>query len=190
MPHFDMPCPHTFTLLLLCTLIALLSTHTMERLQLVEYPSEGFRRMLMMVLLGNIAGTFVWDRLMHLVFAPTILFAGFSSITREVRQRGFASAASPQPHALRRFAYTASSGAMPSSAHCLTPPLLVFADWSSQCALIGHSQDHQDAGHCRRHHVLHCISRSGSVGGVRAPDGGLRRAGARNRMRSARRSFS
>lgn len=52
-------------------------------LQLVEYPSEGFRRMLMSVLVLNIGATFVWDRLMHFIFARQILFAGFSSITRD-----------------------------------------------------------------------------------------------------------
>ncbi|EGD75693.1 hypothetical protein PTSG_07811 [Salpingoeca rosetta] len=52
-------------------------------LQLVEYPSEGFRKTLSFVLIGNVVGTIVWDRLMHLIFAPTILFAGFKSITKE-----------------------------------------------------------------------------------------------------------
>merc|ERR1712146_266622 len=49
--------------------------------QLVEYPSEGFQRALMALLAFDIVGTFCWDRLMLLVFAPKILVASFAGTT-------------------------------------------------------------------------------------------------------------
>ena len=54
------------------------------RFQLVEYPSEGFQRTLMTILVVDVAGTLIWDRLMLLFFAPDILFASMKDVTFSV----------------------------------------------------------------------------------------------------------
>eukprot|EP00049_Salpingoeca_infusionum_P025583 m.20377 g.20377 ORF g.20377 m.20377 type:complete len:1339 (+) comp8156_c0_seq2:3-4019(+) len=56
-------------------------------LQLVEYPSDGFGQHFMFVLVFNILGTFLWDRLMLAIFARDVLMASLKSITvQDVRQ--------------------------------------------------------------------------------------------------------
>lgn len=59
---------------------------TLFSLQLVEYPSEGFQYRLMFVLLANVIGVFVWDRLMLAIFAPHVLRASIAATRPEVRQ--------------------------------------------------------------------------------------------------------
>jgi hypothetical protein len=52
---------------------------------LVEYPSEGFRQTLMLLLGADVVGTFLWDRFMLALFAPAILRAGFANTSLSVR---------------------------------------------------------------------------------------------------------
>lgn len=53
-------------------------------LQLVEYPSEGFQNKLLLILVANVAGVFIWDRLMLALFAPHVLKASLQATRREV----------------------------------------------------------------------------------------------------------
>eukprot|EP01147_Barroeca_monosierra_P010353 gene10353-2488_t len=51
-------------------------------LELVEYPSEGFRQNFCILLVVNVLATFLWDRLMLFIFARHVLVAGLRSITK------------------------------------------------------------------------------------------------------------
>ena len=53
----------------------------MDRLQLVEYPTEEYGTTLLYILIFDVVGSFVWDRLMLLLFAPHIFKASMQAIT-------------------------------------------------------------------------------------------------------------
>ena len=49
--------------------------------QLVPFPTEEYRNMMLTVLACNVVVTFCWDRLMQFIFAPKILFASMEGTT-------------------------------------------------------------------------------------------------------------
>jgi len=49
--------------------------------QLVPFPNDSFRDFILQLLMFDVAGSFIFDRLMKFVFAPQILFASMSGTT-------------------------------------------------------------------------------------------------------------
>ena len=58
-----------------------------EYFQLVPFPSDAFQNKIMLILIVNAIGTFVWDRFMMAMFSPEILRAVMASVTRRDVQR-------------------------------------------------------------------------------------------------------
>eukprot|EP00952_Eustigmatos_sp_NYUAD-ZCMA_P006365 27490-Eustigmatos_ZCMA.PRE.1 len=78
--------PLLYSLVITFVLVFVLASETFPKLnkflQLVPFPTSQFRAGVLVLLVGDLVCSFVWDRLMTLLFAPRVLRASFAGWTR------------------------------------------------------------------------------------------------------------
>jgi cation-transporting ATPase 13A1 len=79
--------PLLYSLMATFALVFMCASETIPRLnkwlQLEPFPDDGFRTTLLSVLALDICAALAWDRLMLLLFAPSILWASFEGVTMQ-----------------------------------------------------------------------------------------------------------